>query len=401
MSIDVTIVGGGLVGLTAALALSRQGHEVTLLESSDLQQAHPAELDARSIALSYSSVQIFRALTVWPLLQTHAAAIRQIHVSSAGHFGVTRLHAVDEGVEAMGYVIEYHLLMAGLLQAVRSDSRITLLTPARLASLQPFDDRVEIQYQQGNEDCSRACSLLVIADGGHSGVRDKLAIPVETHDYRQSAIVANLRIEQAMQGEAYERFTPQGPLAMLPLPKQRYAMVWTHSPDRAEALMDLSDEDFVQQLYQVFGYRLGMFSAIGQRARFDLRLSRARQLVTQRCVLIGNAANTLHPVAGQGFNLALRDVAQLYDCLNELTSQVDTLTSRLAIYQQQRRTDQNRTVQLGNGLINAFSNNVPMWNHLRAGALAALDLCPPLKQEFAWQGMGFGEGCSSLMRGVS
>ena len=399
MAAEVTIVGGGLVGLTVALALSRQGHAVTLMESADLRQAQPAELDARSIALSYSTVQILRALSVWPLLQPHAAPIQHIHVSSAGHFGVTRLEASQVGVEAMGYVIEYHLLLEGLLQAVKAEQGITLMTPAQLNVLRPFSDRVEISYQYHAEERTQDCALLVIADGGRSDIRDKLAIPVNTHDYHQSAIVANLRIEQAMQGKAFERFTAQGPLAMLPLPRRRYAMVWTHTPEKAEALLGLTDEDFLQQLYQVFGHRLGLFSAIGQRARFDLRLSRASQLVTGRCVLIGNAANTLHPVAGQGFNLALRDVAQLYDCLGEIDLGSDALLSALARYAQLRATDQDRTVGLGNSLISAFSNDLPLWNHLRAGALAALDLCPTLKNEFAWQGMGYGEGCSSLMRG--
>ena len=164
--------------------------------------------------------------------------------------------------------------------------------------------------------------------------------------------------------------------------------------------MTLSDQELIQQLHELFGYRLGEFIGIGTRARFDLKLTRATQLVSGRCVLIGNAANSLHPVAGQGFNLALRDIAQLYDSLQDVELATTALSDHLQGYQQQRQTDQQQTVGYGHGLVSLFSNNLPLLNHLRAGGLAALDLVPVLKKEFSWLGMGYGSGCSSLMRGV-
>ena len=396
---EICIVGGGLVGLTAAIAFSQQGRCVTLLEERNLQLDQPAELDARSIALSYSSAQILQSLDLWRDLQPQTAAIERIHVSSAGHFGVTRLDAAEHGLSAMGYVVEYHILLQALLVRAKSDPNIVIVSPLDDLSVTQAEDSVTFDFRVAGKKESLRAALLLVADGAHSTVREKLGIEAETLDYQQSAIIANVKLERAANGCAYERFTAAGPLALLPLPNRRYALVWTHTPARAEQMMQLADEDFLQQLYEIFGYRLGYFSKLGQRARFDLALTRAKRLVAGRAVLIGNAANTLHPVAGQGFNLALRDVGLLYDEISGLDLGAEKLPSALGRYEQGRAEDQRQTVAMGNGLVELFSNDMPLLNHLRAAALAALDLCPVLKSEFGWRGMGYGSGCSSLMRG--
>ena len=400
MNTEVCIVGGGLVGLAAAIALARQGRSVKLLEASDLKPAAPAAMDARSIALSYSTIQIFRALKLWPDLLKNAAAITNIHVSSAGHFGVTRLNAADCQLDAMGYVVEYHHLIQTLLDAAEREQNIELITPAQVVSVHQQEDTVTLQYQSADKTETLNTALLIVADGANSSVREKLAIATQTKDYRQAAVICNVKIKRPASHCAFERFTKDGPLALLPLPHQRYAMVWTNTPERAEALMQLSDNDFLQQVYQHFGYRLGLFERLGTRARFDLKLTRASKLVSGRAVLIGNAANTLHPVAGQGFNLALRDVGLLFDLLTDVDLQSDQLQIQLTQYQQQRVSDQNQAVNYGDRLVEFFSNDLALLNHLTAGALAALDLCPVLKNEVSWQGMGYGSGYSSLMRGV-
>ncbi|MCK4709224.1 MAG: FAD-dependent monooxygenase, partial [Gammaproteobacteria bacterium] len=353
----------------------------------------------RSIALSYSTIQIFKALGLWQSLQKNAAPITNVHVSSAGHFGVTRLKAADCQLDVMGYVIEYHHLIETLLETAEKEKNIQLITPARVTAVQQGETHVSINYQSADISETLSAALLIVADGANSSVRDKLAIVAETKEYQQAAIVTNLKIKRPSGGCAFERFTKDGPLALLPLPDERYAMVWTNTPQRAEELIQLSDEDFIQQVYQQFGYRLGMFEQVGARVRFDLKLTRAKQLVAGRAVLIGNAANTLHPVAGQGFNLALRDIGQLFDLLSGIDLQADQLLTQLGLYQQQRASDQSQAVQYGDRLVQLFSNNLPLLNHLRAGALAALDLCPIIKQEVSWQGMGYGPGCCSLMRG--
>jgi 2-octaprenyl-6-methoxyphenol hydroxylase len=396
------IVGGGLVGLAAAIALSRQGRKVVLLEARDYPaaQAQQHELDARSIALSYSSEQILRALGLWDSIRQSAAPIRDIHVSSAGHFGVTRLHSGELGVDAMGQVIEYDPLLFALLAAAQQDDNIKLIMPAEVESLQQQGDSVTLKYRFKNKSHSLTASVLMVADGANSTLRGMLGIDAEVVDYHQSAIIANLKIQQPPNDCAYERFTSHGPMALLPLPQQRYALVWTNPPPRTEQLLQLSDEEFLQEIHRQFGYRLGYFSAVGKRARFDLKRTRARQLVAGRAVLVGNAANTLHPVAGQGFNLALRDVARLHDVLAETDWQSDGLVQTLQQYQRERVQDQDRVIKAGDGLVKLFSNDWPVLNHARAGALAVLDLCAPLKHELGWQGMGYGVGCSSLMRGV-
>ncbi|MBC8211156.1 MAG: 2-octaprenyl-6-methoxyphenyl hydroxylase [Gammaproteobacteria bacterium] len=399
-SVQICIAGGGLVGLVAALAFSRQGHSVCVLEARDPALEQPAQMDARSIALSLSTIQIFNALGVWPQLQQQTAAIRHVHVSSAGHFGVSRLHASDLQREAMGFVVEYHVLLRYLLEAVSRDSAIELITPARLLDLQQTEHKVTLHYQRENKTVRLETSLLVVADGAHSSIREMLGIAAHTDDYHQSAIVANVKTTHAFNGYAYERFTVNGPLALLPLPDQRYALVWTNPPQRSELLMRLSDQPFIDELHRQFGYRLGYFSAVGKRVQFGLTRTRSERLADGRCVLIGNAANTLHPVAGQGFNLALRDVGQLYDAIEALDLASSGLSVGLTEYESARKKDQQRTVQLGDALVSLFSNDLPLINHLRAGALVALDVCPLLKQEFSWQGMGFGAGYSSLMRGV-
>lgn len=396
---EVCIVGGGLVGLAAAIAFATQGKTVKLLEAFDVKQVKPSEMDARSIALSYSTIQIFKALGVWQELQKNAAPITNIHVSSAGHFGVTRLQAADCQLDVMGYVIEYHFLIEALMKAAEQQDNIELITPARVKTVQQQKTHVTINYQLDDAVKTINSAVMVVADGANSSVRDMLNIAAKTTDYQQSAIITNLKINRKATDCAFERFTSGGPIALLPLPNQRYALVWTNTPERTETLMQLSDEDFVQQLYQQFGYRLGAFEGVGNRVRFDLKLTRAQKLVVGRAVLIGNAANTLHPVAGQGFNLALRDIGLLYDLLQDADLQSAHLADRLQQYPKHRLSDQNNTVEYGHALVQLFSNNLPVLNHLRAGALAALDLCGPLKNEVSWLGMGYGSGCSSLMRG--
>jgi 2-octaprenyl-6-methoxyphenol hydroxylase len=397
---DVAIIGGGLVGLVAARLMSAQGRSVRLIESRPLAVESPALLDVRSIALSLSSLKIMQAVGLEAGLHSQMTPISDIHISSAGHFGVTRLHARDLKLERMGAVVEYHVLMRHFLQSVESDPAIEIISPAQFVSLQQHPDRVILKLETQSELQELEAALVLVADGANSQVRDALQIQSQRHDYRQSAIIANVKVQDARAGWAFERFTSSGPLAMLPLSDRRYALVWTQRVSQADALIQAPDDEFIRQLQQLFGYRLGYITQVGRRDRFDLKLIQAQQLVTGRCVLIGNAANTLHPVAGQGFNLALRDVAYLYDLLNGLDPNGDACESALAGYQKQRASDQQQTIRLGHGLVELFSNSLPLLNHLRAGALAALDVCPLLKHEFCWNAMGYGAGSSSLMRGV-
>ncbi len=395
---DVCIVGGGLVGLSAALALARQGRSVILLEERDLRVLEPGDMDARSIALSLSSQRIFEALDIWDDLQPNCAPIRHIHVSSAGRLGVTRLHADEPGLEAMGQVVEYHILQQTLLVEAEREAAIELRFPARVEGIRQEEDRIGLDCIIDEQEQALETRLLLLADGGQSALAERLGLRRDEQPYRQTAIVANLRCEQSGDGWAWERFTPDGPMAWLPLTRGRYALVWTLPPDQARDLLDADEEAFIDALHQRFGYRLGRILEVGRRDAFPLMLRRNRPLTGPRWVLVGNAANALHPVAGQGFNLALRDVAALYDSLSGLSLE-DSPGKVLADYARRREADQERTLRWGNRLVDLFSNDLPLLDHLRAGALGLLERCPPLKQEIAWQGMGYGAGLSSLMRG--
>jgi 2-octaprenyl-6-methoxyphenol hydroxylase len=384
----------------AACAMSAQGRHVALIEAKPLTSEQPEQLDVRAIALSLSSIKMLQALGLYAGLQSAVTSISSIHISTSGHFGVTRLHASDLSLDAMGGVVEYHRLMQHLLNSVIQNPSIEVITPAKFESIDQSLDGVTLVINSNATAVQVDASLLLVADGAKSQLRDILGVENSAHDYQQSAIIANVLVEQPKTGWAYERFTSAGPLAMLPLSEGRYAMVWTQKPEKVTSLLGLDDEDFLQQLHQIFGFRLGYFKEIGQRDRFDLKLIRAGQLVVGRCILIGNAANSLHPVAGQGFNLAMRDIGLLYDQLKGLDLAGNELAKSLANYETSRMRDQQQTIRLGHGLVELFSNSLPVLNHARAAALSLLDICPPLKQQFCWTAMGFGTGASSLMRGV-
>ena len=400
-SCDITIVGGGLVGLSAALALQGSGQTIKVIESSSLHHPESGGLNARSIAVSYSSVQIFRALGVWQSIKKQAAAIRNIHVSSQRYWGVTRLSASELELDAMGYVIESRLLAASLLEKVEASDNIELLTGAQFESIET-NDKSRVCYQFEGQHYQQLSSLAIIADGANSSAREHLGVEHDTVDYGQTAIITNLEFSKPVDAMAYERFTEQGPLAILPLGGKRYACVWTRNIEDAGALMQLDEAEFIDELQRCFGFRMGYIEAIGQRFSFDLQRVEARQLTKGQCLLIGNAANALHPVAGQGFNLALRDIATLYDLLGgQKMSDLDDATklNLLAAYEANRKAEQNRVIRMGDGLVSLFSNQLPVLNHLRAGSLAALDLLPPLKTQVALSGMGMSFGGNALLRG--
>jgi len=398
---DIAIVGGGLVGLSAALALQHPDRYIKVLESSALQQQDSTGLNARSIALSYASVQIFKALGIWQEIKKAAAPIKTIHISSRGQWGVTRLRAKDYEIEAMGYVIESRKLGAILFDQIARSKSISLVTGAEFKSLE-FGERVQLRYRSEKKLNKLSASLVLIADGAQSKARSSVGIEHRMIDYTQAAIITNVEVSRPVSGAAYERFTGEGPLAMLPLGGTRYACVWTHDPQSSERLMQLDDQQFAESLQQSFGFRLGFIERVGQRYSFPLHRTEALELVKNRCLLIGNAANTLHPVAGQGFNLALRDVASLSHLLESQAIAIfneDSITRLLDEYQSLRTAEQRSVVRLGDGLVNLFSNDLPVLKQVRAGALALLDVIPPLKAEVALSGMGFGFAGNPMLRG--
>jgi 2-octaprenyl-6-methoxyphenol hydroxylase len=398
---SIAIVGGGLIGLCAALALQHPGRKVSVIESSTLLpgEKDPTGLNTRSIALSYASVQIFKALDIWNEVKHLAAPIRTIHISSKGHWGVSRLKASDYELDALGYVIESQLLGNCLLEKINQSKSINLVTRSTFESIDVADN-AQLSYRSPEGINDLQADLILIADGAQSKARESLGIKHETIDYAQSAIITNVCFDKPIAAAAYERFTESGPLAMLPLGRSRYACVWTCRPDAALELMAHDDEAFMQSLQQCFGFRLGFIEQVGKRFSFPLQRTEAKSLTENRCVVIGNAANALHPVAGQGFNLGLRDIASLQGLLEgQSISDPTSLSQLLAAYEQLRQSEQTQVIRLGDGLVSLFSNDLPLLNHCRSAALGLLDIMPALKSEVALSGMGLAKGGNAMMRG--
>ena len=398
---DIAIVGGGLVGLCAALTLQHPSRRVDIIEAGKTGAAQAGGLDARSIALSFTSVQIFRALGLWPQLEARAAPIRRIHVSARGRWGTTRIRAGDYALDALGYVIENRALSECLLDAVASVKTIRLLDEAECESIDQ-DSSVVIGYRRKGRRQRLEARLGLIADGARSPARDVLGIDHQDVDYGQTVVICNVEVDSPHPDTAYERFTAHGPLAMLPLGDRRYACVWTLDPDRAAGLTDIDDDAFIAALQDCFGMRLGYIERVGRRFSLPIRRVRADRLYQGRCVLIGNAANALHPVAGQSFNLSLRDVAWLYELFRDhaLAELDDARFGELMTsYAPMREAEQRRVIRYGDGLVSLFSNRLPVLDHARAAGLGLLDLVPPLKTQVAFAGMGLTFGGNRLLRG--
>src|SRR6185503_19371894 len=312
---DVAIVGGGMVGASFALALRATRLRTLLIESVPPDSASQPSFDERTTALGNGSRQIFESLGVWQSMSAESAPIRSIHVSEAGRFGVARLDANEQGVAAFGYVVPSRLIGRALWQALRDSPNVDLAVPAQLKAASVREDGVllDVATESGTERVR--ASVAVAADGAGAVVRPNAGIEATVEDYEQVAIVVNASTERPHTGEAFERFTPSGPLAVLPTAGGGYTVVWAVRPERAAELVALDENAFAAELLAAFGWRAGRWTRIGRRNTYPLALSRAQDTVAGRVVLIGNAAQALHPVAGQGFNLGLRDAATLAEML--------------------------------------------------------------------------------------
>lgn len=397
----VVIVGGGMGGASLALLLAcRTPHEVTLVEQAELAIGglpDTPSYDARSTALALGSAEILDSVGAWRALAPHAAPIRHISVSHAGHFGAARLDATEENVAALGFVVENRRLGFSLLQALR-ETRVKIEAPAQISVAIRNGDGwrlvIDRAGQGGAADGQHGipfdADLLVIADGAQSALREQLGIRARTHDYGATAIVCNVTPVEPHGDVAFERFTRDGALAVLPLTEERCAIVWTVPAARAEVLLGQEDAVFLAALAAEAGGRLGGFAKAGQRSAYPVATVSAVEQVVPGAVLLGNAAHLLHPVAGQGFNLTLRDAATLADTLaGSLREPVGDL-ALLERYAARRARDQQLTTGLSHGLPSLFTQQSPLLVAARDAGLLAFDLFRPLKREFARQAMGTG-----------
>lgn len=402
---DIVIAGGGMVGISLALELAQSlpgDTRLTLVEGFPLPRDasgegsgyHPS-FDARATALSYGARLIYQRLGIWDSLAPGACPIETIHVSSRGRFGSTLLRAADYAWPALGYVVENGWLGQVLSRVLFAGSRVEVINPARVTAAHHTGRGLELSLE-GAGPAGLSTRLLVVADGASSSLRQQLGVAVEEKPYRQHALVANVVTARPHRACAFERFTESGPVAMLPLLEagrgSRSALVWSLPGERAEHLQQCPEEQFLAELQQVFGYRLGRLQAVGERHCYPLALVQSEEQVRQGLVVMGNAAHALHPVAGQGFNLALRDVAGLGRVLAGAAAAGEGY-GELAVldrYLREQSSDQFRTIGLSDALPRLFMQGDPVLGLARDLALSGLDVLAPLKREFVWITAGMG-----------
>ena len=394
---DIAIVGGGMVGASLACALGGSGLNVAVIEAVPLPSASQPSYDERSTALAPTTRRILGALGLWPAVRPHAAPIREIRVSDRGRFGMSRMDADEEGLEALGYVVPNRCLGDVFAARLAELDNVTLMTPVTVEAVRQEEDRVCLDVR-GESEATITARLAVAADGARSRMREMIGVDSSERDYGQHAVVCNVTPARDPAGRAFERFTERGPLAVLPLDSGRCAVVWTLPPEAAERVKSLSDEDFLRELQDCFGWRLGRFLRVGCRAVYPLTLLRSREFHRGRVVIVGNAAHTLHPVAGQGFNLALRDVAELAERIFNAADPGDP--DLLHAYAQARMSDYRRTVGFTDGLVRLFSHAAPGVTLARNLGLMGMELLPGVKRGLMRSAMGRAGRLSRLARGV-
>lgn len=400
---DVVIAGGGMIGTSLALALSPLGLRVAIVEAVKRDADAQPSFDDRSTALSRSTQRMFEVMKLWPDIVAASTPIRKIHVSDKGRFGFSHIDAKEQRVEALGYVVINRVLGQVLQTALANDQSIDVICPARIESVE-LTDRTAIAVVGDESNVSRRlnCSLLVAADGANSSVREAMGIGASQQSYGQRAVIGNLLTEKPIDNMAYERFTECGPLAVLPIADERAAFVWTVNEDDASRVLELDDKDFVDELQGAFGFRLGRFSRVGKRASYPLMLSKALRLTARRSVVIGNAAHGLHPAAAQGFNLGMRDVAALCDCIADAAAGGHDIgeNALLETYAAWRKDDQRKVVRFTHGLVRLFDSKRRPMRLLRSIGMLGFDLIPGVRREFARHTMGLAGRLPRLSRGV-
>ena len=401
---DIVIAGGGMIGTSLALALAPLGLNVAVIEAIPRKAAAQPSFDDRSTALSRSTQRMFEAMGLWPDIVAASTPIRAIHVSDQGRFGFSHIDAEEQGVEALGYVV-INRVLGGVLQNALDDlNGVDVICPARIVDVELSpESAIAVVEDAGGEKQTLTCDLLVASDGANSSVREMMGITAQKSHYGQRAVIGNLLPEKDIDNMAYERFTPQGPLAILPVADGRAGFVWTVSEEDADRVMSLDDDEFLAELQQQFGYRLGTFSRVGKRASYPLILSKALRLTATRSVLVGNSAHGLHPVSAQGFNLGMRDVAAIVDCIADSVTDTDFdigHSSLLEQYSSWRRSDQKKLVHFTDSIVKLFGSERRSLRTLRDIGMLGFDLVPGVRSTFARHTMGLAGRLPRLSRGV-
>ncbi len=405
---DVIIAGGGMVGASLACALRDTPLKLAVIEATPFSAPDHAGFDARTLALGHGSRRILESLGLWSAIaEGGVTPIHRIHVSDRGHLGSSHLDRRDEGLDALGYVAGIRTPGEVLHAALAKQANVDFLCPAKVADvrIESLRAHVRLETEAGGREITGR--LLVAADGGNSPIRERVGIRSFRLGYGQHAVIANVGVNRPHGNVAYERFTDQGPMALLPArdPEggdRMFALVWTVPDERREEILALDDAAFLAGLQDRFGERAGRFVRVGRRHAYPLAWMQSREHVRPRLAVIGNAAHTLHPVAGQGFNLGLRDVATLAEVIIDgvRAGRDPGDPERLRDYARWRRRDQLTTALFTDALVRIFSNNLPPVALARNIGLTLLDVAPPLKRLLARQAMGFGGKLPRLARGL-
>ncbi|EIJ2833043.1 2-octaprenyl-6-methoxyphenyl hydroxylase [Vibrio parahaemolyticus] len=376
---DVVIAGGAMAGATLALAiehLSQGALRVAVVEPFKAQSDQHPGFDSRSIALSYGTVNLLRHLELWSAIEPFSTPIEHIHVSDRSHAGMTDITKHDVGVEALGYVVELADVGRVYQELLTHSTAIDLYCPDSAKYITRTQENVTIELASGE---LLNAKLLVAADGAVSQCCQQIGLELSEHDFDQVAVIANIVTQEPHQGRAFERFTENGPVALLPMSDNRMSLVWCLRPDEAQIVMELSESEFLERLQQDFGWRLGAMQKVGLRASYPLLLRHRKQNISHRFAIVGNAAQTLHPIAGQGFNLGIRDVVTLAEELVKQGEDVGRYQG-LIRFSQRREADRNETIWLTSSLVHVFSNDLLAMRIGRNTALAAMDNLSFFKQ---------------------
>jgi 2-octaprenyl-6-methoxyphenol hydroxylase len=386
---DILIVGGGLAGNCLALALKDSGLRIAIIEASTREQLHHSPAGDRALALSAGTIKNLQALNAWKGVETVATAIKDIHISDQGHFGKARLSAKKMAVNALGYVISARDIEDNVAKLV-GQAGIEQFCPARVVGIMPGLESVNISLKQKGQSINLSARLLVGADGGQSSVRSLLEIPQQVTDYGQTAIVTTVKTSLPHKNVAFERFTKSGPLAILPTKNEECSVVWTRTHEQADDLITTNEQDFVDQLQRCFGYHLGQLTLTAPRRAFPLTLIRAETMLSGRTVIIGNAVHQLHPVAGQGFNLGIRDVMQLAEMLIAQVQKNNDVGEPgfLKQYEHARQKDHDQTIGFTDNVVKIFSTDWFPVAAARSISLAVMDHIPIAKSILSKHAMG-------------
>lgn len=373
---DIVIVGGGPVGATLALLLAKQGVAVTVLET---RKQGAAYAESRALALSYGSRRILGKLGVWCELAKSATAINTIHVSQKGSFGRSKLQASDYNQEALGYVLSYGALSEALDTALARESAVNFIFEASAEHITHTSTHASVGYTLKGKINTLNSRLVVLADGGRS-VDEIAGLIKETKEYGHDALISKVRAELPHHHIAYERFTANGPMALLPNGERDFSLVWTGKKAYVDSLLALSDAEFLMQFHEQFGDRVGQFLSVEKRMAFPLKLSQLKTADTPHLVVIGNAAQTMHPVAGQGFNVGLRDAESLAQHVLATSPEMVGGNQMLSAYQASRQSDTKNGLLFTDFLVNIFTNDIIGVGGLRSIGLGLFDVIKPIKQ---------------------